>query len=163
MNIRLATPADLDTIMRIYDEARLFMREQGNLKQWSNGYPQRELLQKDILNQNCYVCVLDDQIVCVFCYFTEPDPTYNIIVDGAWPNNEPYGTIHRIATICHRKGVANACYDFALEKCQNLRIDTHRDNIPMQRSLAKYGFLYCGTIFLADGSPRIAFQITRSA
>ena len=163
MEIRLATLDDLDIIMQIFDEARLFMRQQGNMEQWSNGYPQRELMQKDILNQNCYVCVLDGQTIGVFCYFTDPDPTYSVIVDGAWPNDEPYGVIHRIATTCHRKGVANACYDFALSKRPTLRVDTHRDNIPMQRSLTKFGFQYCGTIFLADGSPRIAFQITRSA
>ena len=25
------------------------------------------------------------------------DPTYEVIEDGAWPDNSPYGTIHRIA------------------------------------------------------------------
>lgn len=42
----------------------------------------------------------------------------------------------------------------------NVRIDTHRDNQPMQALLKKCGFAYCGRIFLADGSERIAFQKT---
>jgi len=28
----------------------------------------------------------------------------------------------------------------------------------MQRLLEKNGFVYCGIIFLADGSPRLAYQ-----
>ena len=40
----------------------------------------------------------------------------------------------------------------------NLKIDTHRDNYPMQKSLKKNGFEYCGIIYLADGNERLAFQ-----
>lgn len=160
MDIRHATTNDIEIILKIYDQARTFMRQQGNLKQWTNGYPGRELIERDIQNQNCYVCVEDHQIIGVFCYFDGPDPTYTNIYEGAWLNDEPYGVIHRIAIISHRKGIANACYDFALQRCQNLRIDTHEDNNPMQRSLAKNGFTRCGVIHLANGDPRIAFQKT---
>ena len=160
MEIRHAVQTDLDDILTIYGQARLFMRQQGNMHQWTNGYPQRELVEKDIQNQNCYVCESNGELVGVFCYFQSPDPTYAQIYDGNWLNDAPYGVIHRIAVTSHRKGVASACYDFALTKCPNLRIDTHQDNLPMQRSLAKYGFQKCGTILLANGDPRIAFQIT---
>lgn len=162
MEIRSAAPADLDTILEIYEQARTFMRQQGNLHQWINGYPSKELICTDIQNGNCYVCVSDSQIVGVFCYFQEPDPTYAQIYDGNWLNDAPYGVIHRIAVSAHRSGVAKACYDYALEQCSNLRIDTHRDNYPMQKSLSKYGFQRCGIIHLANGDPRIAYQIIRS-
>ena len=39
-----------------------------------------------------------------------------------------------------------------------MRGDTHEDNLPMQRVLEKNGFQRCGTIFVEDGSPRIAYQ-----
>ena len=160
LDIRQASTADVDNILEIYQQARTFMRQQGNLKQWTNGYPSKELVERDIQNNNCYVCTENQEIIGVFCYFEGPDPTYLNIYEGQWLNDEPYGVIHRIAVISHRKGIANACYDFALKRCKNLRIDTHEDNIPMQRSLAKTGFQKCGTIYLASGDPRIAFEKT---
>jgi len=161
MQIQKAVPKDLQTILSIYESARQFMRQQGNHKQWVGGYPSKELMETDIQNGNCYVCTEEGQIVGVFCYFPGPDPTYANIYDGQWRNDDPYGVIHRIAVAQHRKGVADACYRFALEQCPNLRIDTHEDNIPMQRSLAKNGFHRCGIIYLENGDPRIAYQKTQ--
>ncbi len=158
MNIRKANHEDLPTIEAIYQQARAYMRENGNLNQWLNGYPDRATVEKDMAGGNCHVCEEDGQIVGVFAFFQEPDPTYREIFDGSWCNDEPYVVIHRIAVATHRKGIASRCFDFALEHCRNLRIDTHQDNIPMQRSLKKNGFRRCGIIHLANGDPRIAFQ-----
>jgi len=36
----------------------------------------------------------------------------------------------------------------------NIRIDTHRDNRIMQHVISKYGFTYCGIIYLANGDER---------
>jgi RimJ/RimL family protein N-acetyltransferase len=40
----------------------------------------------------------------------------------------------------------------------NLKIDTHRDNIPMQKVLKRNGFSECGIIYIENGDERIAFQ-----
>jgi RimJ/RimL family protein N-acetyltransferase len=44
----------------------------------------------------------------------------------------------------------------------SMRIDTHPDNLPMQRALSKAGFVYCGQIILKggaeDGDLRVAFE-----
>ena len=101
------------------------------------------------------------EILGVFCFFLHNDPTYGVIYEGTWLNDEPYGVIHRIAVASHRRGIASFCYDFALSQRPNLRIDTHRDNILMQRSLEKNGFTRCGIIRLENGDPRIAFQSCR--
>ena len=47
MEIRRATIDDLDAIMPIFDEARGFMRRNGNLGQWTGGYPSREQIADD--------------------------------------------------------------------------------------------------------------------
>ncbi|HNZ83431.1 MAG TPA: GNAT family N-acetyltransferase, partial [Sedimentibacter sp.] len=47
---------------------------------------------------------------------------------------------------------------WCFEKCRNLKIDTHRDNIPMQNLLNKNGFIRCGIIYLENGDERIAYQ-----
>ncbi len=161
MEIRKANLADLPRMMEIYADARAYMRDHGNATQWAGGYPSEERICEDIGAGESYVCVEDGDILGVFCFFIHKDPTYDVIYEGSWLNDEPYGVIHRIAVAKHRRGVASFCYEFALSKCPNLRIDTHRDNIPMQNSLIKNGFQRCGIIHLQNGDPRIAFQKRR--
>ena len=38
-----------------------------------------------------------------------------------------------------------------------VRADTHADNVYMQRTLEKSGFVRCGRIYTEDGSPRWAY------
>lgn len=56
------------------------------------------------------------------------------------------------------RGAASFCLNWAFNKCGNLKIDTHRDNIVMQHLLDKNGFKYCGVVYLENGSERIAYQ-----
>jgi len=161
MEIRKANLADLPRMMEIYADARAYMRDHGNATQWAGGYPSEKRIREDIMAGESYVCVEGGEILGVFCFFISKDPTYDVIYEGSWLNDEPYGVIHRIAVAKHRRGVASFCYEFALSKCPNLRIDTHRDNIPMQNSLKKNGFTRCGIIHLQNGDPRTAFQKCR--
>lgn len=156
--IRTADPADLPQILKIYAHARAYMRQQGNHEQWNGNYPSEEILLKDIGERQLYLCMDGDEIAGVFYYREGTDPTYLKIFQGTWPDDRPYGVIHRIAVAAHRRGIASFCFNYALSRCPRLRIDTHRDNIPMQRSLAKNGFLRCGIIYLENGDERIAFQ-----
>lgn len=157
MQIRLAEIQDIEDILEIYRLARQFMVENGNLEQWKNNYPPREVIEKDINERHSYVCVDENEIVGVFFYNKMEDPTY-LVIDGEWINHEEYGVVHRIASKMGRKGVASFCLQWAFEQCGNLKIDTHDDNIPMQSLLKKHGFQYCGTIKLLDGNPRRAYQ-----
>ena len=149
--------SQLPRIMTIYERARAFMAETGNPNQWGKTDPPEETVRRDILNGNQYVNVEGDSIRATFYFSMEPDPTYGYI-EGAWLNQEPYGVIHRIAVAQSGKGVAAECFAFALSHCANLRIDTHEDNTPMHRCLAKNGFSRCGIIYLEDGDTRIAYQ-----
>lgn len=162
MNIKLCTANEIDKIMQIYDTARSFMRENGNKNQWVNGYPSKELIMEDIRLNRFYGVYDGDELIGVFMLLAGEDPTYKKIYEGNWLNNEEYVVIHRIATILHGKGVADACYEFALSKCNNLRIDTSSENSIMQRSLAKNGFRYCGIIYLENGDPRLAYQKSKA-
>ena len=155
--IQKATLAQLPQILKIYAQARAFMAQNGNPDQWGDAYPPEEMIRRDIENGKCYVNLDGNGILAVFYFAREEDPTYGNI-DGAWLNDKPYGVIHRIAVGENGKGVAAECFRFAYERCGNLRIDTHEKNIPMQRCLAKHGFVRCGTIYLENGDPRIAYQ-----
>ena len=48
MEIRNTLPEDMDRVMFIFEQARQFMRLNGNLHQWTGGYPSEEVLEADI-------------------------------------------------------------------------------------------------------------------
>ena len=155
--IRPATPADLDVILSIYETASRFMRANGNLTQWVGGYPSAELLLEDMEKGHLFVCLREGAVRGVFMFRTDdPEPTYAVI-DGAWLSNEPYGTIHRIAGD-GAGGIFSQAFAFCRERAEHLRIDTHADNYPMQHVVTKHGFVHCGTIYLENGDPRLAYE-----
>lgn len=158
MNIRNAVSADLPRIMELYKTARIFMSKNGNPNQWGNTYPPKELIEHDIKQKHCFVCESEKNIIAVFYYSTALDPTYQIITDGKWLNNESYGVVHRITSDGTVKGAASFCLSWAFSQCKNLKIDTHKDNHIMQRLLCKNGFTYCGIIYTDDGFERLAYQ-----
>ena len=95
------------------------------------------------------------------------EPSYDYIEDGQWLNDHPYVVVHRIAVRKNYRGKGAACYimefaeKIAMEhQLQDIRIDTHHDNIPMRTFLAKLGYHACGTIYLDNGDKRIAYQKT---
>ena len=158
MNVRAATVEDIDVIMEVFDAAKLFMRKTGNDKQWVDGYPSVELILNNIRNEGFYVCLSDGRVAGVFYFKVEEDPTYNKIYDGEWLNEKPYGVVHRIASNGTCKGIAAFCLQWCFEKCNNIKVDTHRDNIVMQNVLKKNGYTQCGIIYILSGAERIAFQ-----
>ena len=159
--IRLATPADIDDIMRLIEEGRKKMMNEGNTRQWANGHPRQEVVEDDIKRGNSYLLTTDDGIpLATFALMAGPDPTYARIDGGSWLNDEPYYVIHRIASSAKARGVMRQVIAYALTKTRNIRIDTHEDNQTMRALLTKYGFVYCGIIYLANGDERLAFQLT---
>lgn len=158
MLIRNTEAHDLEAVMEIYASAREFMRDNGNGGQWGQTHPRRELIEADIENKNGYVVEENGEIVGAFFFKIGEDPTYKVIHDGKWINDGEYGVIHRIAVKHHGRGIVGFVYNHCFDIINNLRIDTHKDNIPMQRSLEKAGFRYCGIIHIDSGDERIAYQ-----
>ena len=81
-----------------------------------------------------------------------------MVYDGEWINDDEYGVIHRIAVKYNGRNIIGKVYEYCSKLCKNLKIDTHKDNKPMQRSLEKNGFTRCGIIYLENGDERIAYQ-----
>lgn len=158
MQIQPSTPADLTAILAIYDQARQFMAASGNPGQWIKGYPQRERVLQDIQAGHSYVALEASEIVAVFYFAVETEPTYASIRSGQWLNDQPYGVVHRIASASRQRGLAAACLNWCFAQHPNIRLDTHRDNLPMRRLMQKLGYQYCGIIQLADGAERLAYQ-----
>ncbi len=159
MRIRKAVETDFPVILALYDEARNFMHSHGNPRQWNGGYPSESLLRDDLAGGRLYVVTDDESILGVFVFFVGMEPTYARIVAGAWPDDKPYGVVHRIASRQGSHGVGTFALEWAWrESGRHLRIDTHKDNLPMRRLVAKQGFRYCGIVFMEDGTERMAFQ-----
>jgi len=158
MLIRKTLSSDLPAIADIYDNARRFMSESGNPNQWSSGKPNIDTAREDMENGVGYVAEENGEILAVFMFSVGEDPTYRKIYDGKWLNDAPYAVIHRIAVKEQGRGLIDYAINYCFSICPNLKIDTHRDNHPMQRALSKRGFKYCGIIYLENGDERLAFQ-----
>lgn len=159
--IRRANKEDIKCIMRIYEVAKKKMRADGNLHQWSDKYSDEETLLNDIARGELYIAHDGNEIYGVFMLSFSGEDTYKVI-QGAWFNDEPYAVIHRIASFGKGKNLLKDAIDFAFEKTNNIRIDTHEDNNIMRTLLKKLGFIYTGIIHLKNGDERRAYQLIKS-
>lgn len=160
ITIRSAQTNDLNQLMHLFEEAKQIMRQDGNMHQWTKGYPTKSVILNDIQQGYCQVCIdTDGHLIGTFAFIPGTDPTYATIYQGAWlDNTQAYATIHRLASTPQSHGVAEACLDWCSQRCSNLRADTHRDNRILQHILLKHGFQYCGIIYLLNGDERLAYQ-----
>lgn len=158
MLIRKTKECDIASISEIYALAKQYMRNAGNPSQWSSDYPNESTARADMEKGIGYVCEDSGEIVAAFAFAVEDEKTYEKIYDGQWLNNAPYAYIHRIAVKKHGCGIVDFCFSECFKLHPNLKIDTHRDNIPMQKVLMRNGFRYCGIIYLENGDERLAYQ-----
>ena len=57
-----------------------------------------------------------------------------------------------------KKGMFLEVFNYVKKLINNIRIDTHHDNVVMQSVLNKNGFIKCGVIYLKNGNPRLAYH-----
>ncbi len=162
ITVRRAISADMPQIRRIYDSAKAYMNESGNPNQWPIGYPYDDILAEDIAAGNLFV-ICDDggALHGVFAMISGIDPTYLKIYGGAWLNERSYVTLHRVASDGAIGGIMKITVDFAKAAHPDcdIRIDTHKDNLPMQAALKRLGFKKCGIIYIDTGAERTAYQL----
>ncbi|MBP1889346.1 GNAT superfamily N-acetyltransferase [Clostridium moniliforme] len=164
MIIRKSLKEDVKDIMKIINRAKEFLKENG-VDQWQDGYPNNETIESDILNNDSYVVLKDNNIVATLAISFDGEKTYDVIYDGKWLSNGKYAVIHRIAIDNEYRGtgvssyILQKVYEICLDNnIHSIKIDTHEKNIPMQKLLKKNDFKYCGVIYLEDNSKRIAFE-----
>ena len=75
MEIKLCKEIEINKIMEIYDIARSFMRANGNINQWVNGYPSKDLILNDIKNNRFYGVYDGGELIGVFMMLVGNDPT----------------------------------------------------------------------------------------
>ena len=157
----LADISELSECLQVLADGRRYQQAQG-FTQWPEGYPSAEDVQQDIQARRGYVLKADG-VICAYFYIAFEDSAYPRIA-GAWHSDAPYMVIHRVAIgeAFRGTGVSSVLFrifeDLAKSKgIDNLRIDTHEENIPMQKVLAKNGYGYCGTVVQGNGL-RLAYD-----
>jgi len=165
MEIIKATYDDLPRLMEIFSSARAIMRNSGNPHQWNDKYPSEDIILKDIAEGVCHL--LHDSCcgtIATMAFIPGPDPTYAHIYKDIsmneeirWPDEKPYHVIHRIAADGPGHGAFDKLINWACDKADTIRIDTHPDNAIMQYLLDKHEFTRCGIIRLESGAARIAY------
>ena len=158
MEIRKSTTDDVPAILEIFRIAKAYMAAHGNAGQWGGGYPGLPELLPDIARGDSYVLTENGTVVGTFSFIIGDEPTYQVLLNGHWHADRPYGTIHRIGSDGTHRGVLHECVNWAARRISHLRVDTHADNHVMQRCILREGFSYCGVIHVADGTPRVAFE-----
>ena len=164
MIVRKTETADIAQVNALYEAARAYFKQMG-IPQWQLSYPGIPDIAGDIEQGTGYVIEHEGHILGAACLAVMDDPTYRVIADGSWLNDERYCVMHRIAMDPASKGaglgallVAKAAAIARENGLTDVRADTHEINRSMRRFLEKNGFVHCGTIFLADGAPRVAYH-----
>jgi len=164
MDLRKATFTDIPAMMELYVQAQASLKALG-VDQWQNNYPNVDVVNKDLANGAAYVLTIGGAVIAAATIIFNHEPTYDRIYEGEWLSRGEFVVVHRLA-VDNRykmKGVASHVLD-EVEKMAvranipSFKIDTHKDNLPMRKTLQKNGFTCCGRIVLLDGNSRVAFE-----
>lgn len=166
ITFRATDSKDMPLIMSLVRDAQAWFSDMG-IDQWQDGYPNCEIFERDIAREESYVMLLDGIVVATACISFDGEPTYHNIYEGEWQTSLPYVVIHRLVVNSSLRGraLASEFFDFAISMARSrgvysLRVDTHKDNIPMQRVLQKLGCRHSGRIVLQSGADREAYELS---
>ena len=94
--IRRSTVADVDVLLSLADEARATMRASGNMNQWVNGYPSREVFERDIAHGVSFM-VIDGDGLAVGAF------AFQLVFVTFAPHRDAYEAISLIVLYIHIK------------------------------------------------------------
>lgn len=164
MVLRQAEYKDIDDIMNIVFQAQDQFKKD-KIDQWQNNYPNYTTIEEDIKNKDSYVLVKNNLIVGTVYFSFDGESTYEKIYQGEWLSHGKYAVIHRLAVDLRWRGkglaeeILRELERIAIEKdVFSIKVDTHRENLPMQKLLGKMGYKYCGIIYLKDKNERLAYE-----
>ena len=161
-NFRKATLSEINQIWDILQQAIIRRKNDGS-NQWQDGYPNLEVVKKDIEKESGYVLTEGEKIIGYIAVLINDEPAYEKI-EGEWLTNDDFVLFHRVAIAENYlgKGLAkmmiNHIEDFAVENnIKSIKADTNFDNDAMLNIFEKIGYKYCGQVYLR-GNPRKAFE-----
>tara|TARA_B100000508_G_scaffold55003_3_gene42691 strand:+ start:61893 stop:62399 length:507 start_codon:yes stop_codon:yes gene_type:complete len=160
--LRRSNKDDLKEIWRII-QAAIARRKADGSNQWQDGYPNPEILEKDMEKGEGFVLCDSNSIIGYAAVMINDEPQYDDI-DGAWLTNGDFVVYHRVAIAPeylgqgYAKKLIEAIHDYALEnEIKSVKADTNFDNPAMMHLFEKLAYKYCGGV-LINGSPRRAYE-----
>ncbi len=161
-HFRKALTSEIPQIWSILQQGIIRRKEDGS-NQWQDGYPNPEVIQKDIEKGAGFVLTEGEAILGYSAVLVNDEPEYAKI-KGNWLTNDDFVVFHRVAISEQYlgKGLAKKILGFIEEfalsnKIYSIKADTNYDNIAMMKIFEKLGYSICGEVHFR-GSPRKAFQ-----
>lgn len=153
IEIKLVPINDMPDILNITEQAKKLLKKNGS-QQWQQGYPNEECYIEYIKKEQLYGIYENNKLVAFGAYLIGIDNNY-IEIQGKWsiPVNDKDMSIHTIAVSENHHGkkygqkILEYGIEYARQKgCISVKVDTHKNNIPMQKIIEKTGFIYKGII-----------------
>lgn len=159
---RKATPSETPQIWAILQHAILRRKAEGS-DQWQDGYPNPDVIQKDIETDAGFVLTEEGIIIGYSAVMINNESAYENI-KGQWFTNGDFVVLHRVAISQTHLGkgfakmIIKFAEDFAFKNnIYSIKVDTKFDNLAMLKILEQLGYSYCGEVFFR-GSARKAFE-----
>ncbi|MBE6737656.1 MAG: GNAT family N-acetyltransferase [Ruminococcaceae bacterium] len=155
LTFRKATDKDLNEILLLYKSVVKNMIESG-INQWSDEYPNKEVLSQDIANNELILAIDEVKIIGAFVMNEFADEDY---YKAAWQYPDlRWCVIHRlcVSPSCHRQGIAVRMMEYAERKArkegfESIHLDTFSGNPKALSLYHKIGFTDVGEAFWARG------------
>lgn len=144
----LADETQTDQIYNMFLAAVSEMDKNG-INQWDNVYPDKDIIVKDILSRQMYVCTLNKIIVSAFVINTECDVEYN---NGNWCfPNASYKVVHRLCVnpLYQNKGIGRQTmlyieHFLKVQGIEAIRLDVFTQNPYALKLYEKLGYKKVG-------------------
>ena len=141
-HFRKAELSEIAPIWEILQQAIRRRKEDGS-NQWQDGYPNPEVIQKDIEKGEGFVLADGETIIGYSAVLINDEPAYSTI-EGKWLTNDDFVVMHRVA-------ISEKYLGKGLAKLSNniysVKADTNFDNIAMMKIFENLGYIYCGEVF----------------
>lgn len=146
-SLRKTQNRDIPQVMALYRAVVAQMRTQG-FGQWSEAYPNRDLLEADIARGNSHAAFLGEKLIAAMTVDGDVASAYDHI---KWRCEGPAATLHRLCVHPNRQGdgtgrrmLAHA-HEIAREMgARCMRIDTGDDNATARKFYQKAGYVEMG-------------------
>lgn len=168
--IRQSVEGDITQLAKMLEDA-IALLATNNVDQWQNGTISSKILLDAIMHDQGFVWEQRDATgIAGFCVLDTYDELYEeTLAEGKWTVEGPYLAIHRVMVSQHLRGRKVSTQMFldikkigVVNNIASLRIDTHPDNILMQKTLKRNGFVRTGLLYMPSGSPRYTYEFDLS-
>lgn len=158
---KLIRPAESNDLGKIAELAKIVREDmiKHGLNQWVGNYPAYDNFYQDFSANGLFVYLLDDTIIGSVTIFVENEVAYKEVI---WETKKAL-VVHRILVDPKLQGhgygkdLLNYAINLGIELgFEAIKIDTHPDNIKMQKMLKSLGFQYRG--YLASIN-RLAYEL----